>query len=320
MGETEGGLIDRTPVREAALGRWRGILASFGLDAKTLSGKHCPCPCCGGTDRFRFDDKEGRGTWICSSCGAGDAMALVMLKTGLNFRDAAVKVEELVGTVPASKPKPERSERSKREAMNALWRSAGPVAAGDPVSLYLGRRVGLSAFPMCLRSAPWVRYSSEPLTHFPCMVAMVSDERGNPATLHRTFLTKHGDKAPVEEPRKLMPGGLPLGSSIRLFPPAPIMGVAEGIETAFAAASLFGIPVWSTVVANNMEGWTPPADVGEVIVFCDNDANFRGHAAAYRLAHRLVMRGLRARVEIPATVGQDWNDVLQGGGQISEAA
>ena len=35
------------------------------------------CPMCGGKDRFRFDDKGGRGTWICSQCGAGDEIELV---------------------------------------------------------------------------------------------------------------------------------------------------------------------------------------------------------------------------------------------------
>ncbi|NYY79755.1 hypothetical protein DMH17_06695 [Raoultella planticola] len=32
---------------------------------------------CGGADRFRFDDKEGRGTWFCNQCGAGDGLKLV---------------------------------------------------------------------------------------------------------------------------------------------------------------------------------------------------------------------------------------------------
>ena len=59
---------------ERATGRWPGILKHFGLDDRTLSGDHCPCPVCGGKDRFRFDDKEGRGTYYCSHCGAGHGM------------------------------------------------------------------------------------------------------------------------------------------------------------------------------------------------------------------------------------------------------
>ena len=53
-------MSERLDVRHVAQGRWRSILAVLGADEKTLSGKHGPCPMCGGRDRFRFDDKEGR--------------------------------------------------------------------------------------------------------------------------------------------------------------------------------------------------------------------------------------------------------------------
>ena len=65
------------PLKDRALGRWRGILPALGVPAKALSNRHGPCPMCGGKDRFRFDDKGGRGTWICSKCGAGDGIELV---------------------------------------------------------------------------------------------------------------------------------------------------------------------------------------------------------------------------------------------------
>lgn len=51
---------DRLDVRTVAQGRWPSILAAFGLDERALSGKHGPCPMCGGQDRFRFDDLDGR--------------------------------------------------------------------------------------------------------------------------------------------------------------------------------------------------------------------------------------------------------------------
>ena len=52
---------NRLDVREVAQGRWRSILTVLGIDERALSGKHGPCPMCGGKDRFRFDDREGRG-------------------------------------------------------------------------------------------------------------------------------------------------------------------------------------------------------------------------------------------------------------------
>jgi len=47
----------------AAQGRWPEILAALaGLSDAELSDRHQPCPRCGGTDRYRFDDKDGSGS------------------------------------------------------------------------------------------------------------------------------------------------------------------------------------------------------------------------------------------------------------------
>jgi putative DNA primase/helicase len=50
-------------------------------------------------------------------------------------------------------------------------------------------------------------------------------------------------------------------------------------------------------------------------VFADNDTNFAGHAAAYTLAHRLALAGIKVYVEFPVDIdgapdSNDWNDVL----------
>ena len=50
--------------------------------------------------------------------------------------------------------------------------------------------------------------------------------------------------------------------------------------------------------------------VKEVVIFSDNDANFRGQSAAYKLANRLVEReGILATVEIPKEIG-DYADLV----------
>nr|WP_254281973.1 primase-helicase zinc-binding domain-containing protein [Escherichia coli] len=58
-----------------ALGHWPRILPALGI--QVLKNRHQPCPVCGGSDRFRFDDREGRGTRYCNQCGAGDGLKLV---------------------------------------------------------------------------------------------------------------------------------------------------------------------------------------------------------------------------------------------------
>lgn len=54
-----------------ARGQWRGVLSSLGISVPDRERTHAPCPGCGGKDRFRFDDKDGDGSFICSQGGAG---------------------------------------------------------------------------------------------------------------------------------------------------------------------------------------------------------------------------------------------------------
>ena len=41
------------------------------------NGKHYPSSIFGGKDRFWFDNKNGRGTYICNQCGSGDCLELI---------------------------------------------------------------------------------------------------------------------------------------------------------------------------------------------------------------------------------------------------
>lgn len=90
------------------------------------------------------------------------------------------------------------------------------------------------------------------------------------------------------------------------------LGIAEGIETAISAYAIFGIPTWAAISANMLEKWEPPKIVKKVYIFGDNDHNFIGQLAAYRLAYRLRQNeGFEAvRVLIPNVTGADWNDML----------
>lgn len=75
-----------------AIGKWDFIFQSLGI--KVGNGKHCPCPVCGGKDRFRFDNQNGRGTYICNQCGSGDGLELVKNYCHCNAKEASSRVAE----------------------------------------------------------------------------------------------------------------------------------------------------------------------------------------------------------------------------------
>lgn len=290
--------------KDAARGKWRGILIACGADSKMLVDRHGPCPFCGGRDRFRFDNRDGDGSFICSNCGAGDGFEFLKRLRGWSFIDAAKEVDRVLGNIQDVDPvKPRIDEDTRRKLLNDLWAGAVPVMQRDPVALYLGSR-GLA-----VPNGSVIRYASNcPLVgqgHGPAMVALVAGPEGRPATIHRTFITMDGRKID----RALMPGSIPDGSAVRLAPLGEVLGIAEGIETALAASAQFGIPVWAALNAGMMGKWQAPEGVNEVIVFGDNDESFTGQAAAFALAHRLA-RKIKVRVEIPDRVGSDWADKI----------
>src|SRR5262245_31051786 len=82
---------------ERARGRWREILPAIGISAHFLSKKHGPCPLCGGKDRYRFDDREGSGSYYCNQCGAGNGIILVRKLLKCDHATACRQVDEIIG-------------------------------------------------------------------------------------------------------------------------------------------------------------------------------------------------------------------------------
>lgn len=293
--------------REATTGRWYGILSAIGVDEKTLSGRHGPCPICGGRDRFRFDDKDGRGTYYCSGCGPGDGFGLIMKLRDMDFRSAIDVIEPLIGVTEKITPNRDDPRKSIRRIISGCL----PAAVDDAVGRYLRGR-GISVTPS-VGHHPGLAYfeGKEKIGTWPAMIGVVRDSRGQCRALHRTWISD-GRKAPVASPKKLTSAtGSLSGCAIRLFPAGEMIGIAEGIETACAATQLTGIPTWSVISAGLLEQFELPDGVGSMVVFGDNDENYTGQKAAYALAHRMAMRGVAVEVRIPPKSGTDWADALK---------
>lgn len=121
-------------------GSWRPTLEGYGCHIPS-GRRHGPCPICGGKDRFRFDDKDGRGTWFCSHCDpqSGGGLALLAKFIGKSAHETAL---ELLGEVGRSlaperkfKPRDSADEEAKAAAEAAAYAKrlvGGAVMAGHP--------------------------------------------------------------------------------------------------------------------------------------------------------------------------------------------
>jgi putative DNA primase/helicase len=325
-----------TTTKERAHGRWRRILPAIGIDDRFLSGRNCPCPICGGRDRFRYiDRKDADGMWVCNQCTPRPrpAIDLVIAFTGKPFREAARVIDDILGDkhVILQSPTPIRPVEQKASKYNhqKVWRRGARIRSGDVVDRYLQYRgIGMDIYPPCMRTSPmdWYYednprflpedtqcYSDRPdipipvLFRVPAMFALVTNPAGKHVATHKTFLREDGQgKANVSKPRKVT-GKYGKGPAIRLMPTGPLMGIAEGIETALAAARLFRIPVWSVICAGGIETFEPPPECERLIVFADHDPHGVSQRAAKSLCDRLQFP---TEIRMPDQPGTDWNDVL----------
>lgn len=201
----------------------------------------------------------------------------------------------------------------------ALWNSAAPMTDSDPAGQYLiNRGLDVPASGV-LRYHAGLDYwhDGQCIGQFPAMLAAVTSPQGELISVHRTFITEAGHKAPVPTVKKLCPSAGPMaGATIKLCTPATRpdgrigVGIAEGIETAVAASILFGVPVWAGVSAHGLASFTPPPAVRNVYIFADNDVSQTGQKAAAQLAERLTRQGFTARIHTPPAIGSDWADEL----------
>lgn len=301
---------------QAAIGKWRGILKHFGLPEETLRNIHQPCPLCGGSDRYRFDDKDGTGSYFCSGCGAGDGLMLLMKYTGMDFKTAAKKVDEIVGNINQERVKPVINGG---ERVSRILSGCQVITKHDAAGRYLASR-GLPASKMLMFN-PSVSYFEDGkfVANYPAMIAVMNNSSGDVCMLHITHLNNDGTKADVKSVKKYT-GSIAItdGAHIRLTSVQERIGIAEGIETALAVMKIYRIPCWASGSANFMETFKAPKGVKFVTVFADNDSNYRGQAAAYTLANRLVTsQSLISVVEVPETEG-DYADILKQ--QLGETA
>ncbi len=300
----------------AACGHWPDLLAAVGIDIPRR-GKHGPCPACGGKDRFRLDDKAGRGTWICNQCGNGDGLDLVGKVTGRQPKEAAELIAPLVGLSdggldPAAREQihQQQEARAEQEHKQAeqLRRKAARRATSIPadikqgVSPYLERKAlsGL-AMPLTQRVIAVGELTYQPGS----LVVPLWDEVGELVNVQ--LINTKGDK-------RYLPGGQKAGAFHRIDG-GELVAVVEGYASGLSVQAATGATVYCAMDAGNLQAVAEIAhrQHPEVrILLCgDNDEGTEGNPGKTKAEQAAAAVG--GLMALPPVAG-DWNDYHQAHG------
>lgn len=336
--------LDFDTVRAAAAGRWLAILPALGIADEYLRDRHGPCPGCGGRDRFRFDDENGSGSWLCSAGGgaplAGDGFNLLEHVHGWSASEALHHVADALGlregrTLPPVQPRrpapaapdPVAVGRT-RERFNRLWSAGVLLDHGDAepgrryfVARGLGDLIDRGDLPADLRLHPACTYwltgddgRPQRLAELPALLALVRAPDGSPVGLHSTWLRADGSgKAELHDAAgnplparklRLIARGAGAGAGVRLYPPGERLAIGEGIETCLAVR----------VACPDLPVWSGLTAGGVAAavlpagvrdVLLIADADAAGARAALALASRCRSEGRAVRVIVPPTVATE---------------
>jgi putative DNA primase/helicase len=310
----------------AAQHHWPEILRRLGgLAPEQLSNRHQPCPLCGGRDRYRFDDKDGSGSWFCNQCGGKDRLGgggsgidLLMRLRGWTYARARRELEHYLASgrdasrrplgghgrpSTAGSVRPAHGSAPRQFKACGDWRQPEvPPPDADPPLLDQG-----AIAQWCYRNA-----TGAPL--FWVQRLCLGGGRRK-AYLHRVWLDGHwhrpsrrdGFRCDWPAPKPLY--GLPLLSA---RPSAPVL-VVEGEATADAAAVLFPEQVvvsWCGGAQAHANADWLPLQGRSVTLWPDADAP--GLQAMEALAEQLCALHCEVRMVRPP-------DSLPGGWDLADA-
>ncbi len=296
-----------TETVKQACGHWPRILPALGV--KVVKNRHQPCPVCGGTDRFRFDDREGRGTWFCNQCGAGDGLKLVEKVFGVSASEAAGKVSALTGSLPPvaaqTLSEAEQAETAaSRAAASRLATSLLEKARTGTGNAYLTRK-GFPARECLMLTAPHT--TGGVAYHSGDMVVPLHDAAGtlvNLQLINADGLKRTLKGGQVKEACHVIEGKKQAGK--RLW-------IAEGYATALTVHHLTGETVMVALSSVNLLSLASLArqkhPACQIILAADRDLSGDGQTRAATAAE-----ACEGTVALPPVFG-DWNDAFMQQGE-----
>lgn len=316
-------------VTTAAAGNWPYVLAGLSIDVPDSSRRHAPCPACGGTDRFRFDD-NGRGSFICNQCGAGDGLDLIKRVNNCDTTEAAHLAADVLGIDYRASQTDQTAASQRREQLEAdrqqREQERQQQAAEDAeqrratfTRLYAGMRQNVTQGESDYLQSKGLTGFNYPLMPDGSLLLDLVDESG--AVTAAQTITPQGEK-------RLLTGSAKRGAYHAVNAPESPQSVliAEGLATALSVHQMR--PDALTACAIDAGNLLPVAEVmrrkypqAQIIIAADND-HHEGQANTGKDAAEKAALSVAGWISLPPTDHKaDWNDYHhQHGLEVATAA
>ncbi|WP_172298144.1 toprim domain-containing protein [Pseudoruegeria sp. HB172150] len=291
-------------ITRALGGVWRGGSGS------------APCPVCqpeGRQDQraLSLTDSQGRLLVHCHKRGC-DALAELQRRGIAEKRTG--NQERFDPAEQRRKREAERKRHATRLRASHELFEAGISCGGTIAQTYLESRgiVGLKFGKMnrTLRFHPSALHGLSG-RHLPAMLAQIRGSNGEALGIHRTFLRDDGSGKADVKPAKMMLGPSS-GGAVRFGPNAPVIALAEGIETSLSISLASRMTVWATLSTSGLKALVlPPPPVAEVVIIAA-DHDDAGMAAAQSAGEHFEAEGRAVSIIQPHEPGTDFNDLLRG--------
>lgn len=301
-------------VKLKANGQWQNILSNLG--AEVPLNTHTACPHCGGKDRFRFDNKDGNGTFICNQCGSGDGLDLVQRVLGVSVTEAAKEVAGMIGIDTRSEYPPAYRSHKVKAQQDALRAQQAEKQANEQIEKHKRfiERYNCAIGNIQLGESNYLKakglhgFEMDLLLDGSLIIPLV-DARGK-ITGAQT-IKPNGEK-------RLLADSIKSGSYYQINEPVAVTTViiAEGLATAITchliqpeALTVAAIDAGNLIhVAKAMRSQFPTANI---IIAADNDS--QNDINTGKVKAEAAAQKVNGHVSIPPCDG-DWNDYLQSNG------
>lgn len=300
------GPIDRV-LREFN-GAWRKTLEGYGCQLP--SGRnHGPCPVCGGKDRFRFDDKDGRGTWFCGQCDPQSGGGLLLLSRYLGKPTVEVAKELLGQDMPrtvapvrkhSATDEQMREELRKRAKRGAEMLMEQSMLSGHP---YMDAKGLAGEWPV----------NSQ-------IMMGADNERIEPGALLLVPAYKNGElvniqKITADGKKRPIYGGDMSGVCHVISGPGKTIAVVEGFATGVTVNRMTNATTYVAFNTGNLAAITAQArdehPYSTLIIFADHDEvdPVHGWRPGTKFAEDAAVPA-GAKIALPPELG-DWDDYRQ---------